>query len=79
KTAMTDDEFDRKSSDHNNEASILQLSQEMQEQNFDSIRFASYRTACKLRFIQKKVHLEIGCKCSTNYKEIRYVMVLKQI
>ncbi|XP_074108469.1 dystrobrevin beta isoform X2 [Cotesia typhae] len=54
---MMDDEFDRKSSDHNNEASILQLSQEMQEQNFDSIRFASYRTACKLRFIQKKVHL----------------------
>ncbi|XP_044576900.1 dystrobrevin beta isoform X4 [Cotesia glomerata] len=54
---MMEDEFDRKSSDHNNEASILQLSQEMQEQNFDSIRFASYRTACKLRFIQKKVHL----------------------
>ncbi|XP_015438734.1 PREDICTED: dystrobrevin beta [Dufourea novaeangliae] len=39
------------------EASRLQLLQEMRQQNFDSIRFASYRTACKLRFIQKKVHL----------------------
>ncbi|KAG7204583.1 hypothetical protein KM043_005003 [Ampulex compressa] len=39
------------------EASRLQLMQEMRQQNFDSIRFASYRTACKLRFIQKKVHL----------------------
>ncbi|XP_046417991.1 dystrobrevin beta isoform X1 [Neodiprion virginianus] len=38
------------------EASRLQLLQEMRQQNFDSIRFASYRTACKLRFIQKKVH-----------------------
>ncbi|KAK0181306.1 hypothetical protein PV327_003599 [Microctonus hyperodae] len=39
------------------EASRLQLLQDMRQQNFDSIRFASYRTACKLRFIQKKVHL----------------------
>ncbi|XP_016768256.1 dystrobrevin beta isoform X3 [Apis mellifera] len=39
------------------EASRLQLLQEMRQQNFDTIRFASYRTACKLRFIQKKVHL----------------------
>lgn len=38
------------------EASRLQLLQEMRQQNFDTIRFASYRTACKLRFIQKKVH-----------------------
>ncbi|XP_046677338.1 dystrobrevin beta-like isoform X2 [Homalodisca vitripennis] len=35
----------------------LQLLQEMRCQNFDMIRFASYRTASKLRFIQKKFHL----------------------
>lgn len=40
------------------EASRLQLLQEMRQQNFDSIRFSSYRTACKLRFIQKKVNRE---------------------
>lgn len=34
-----------------------QLLQEMREQNFDLIRFASYRTACKLRYVQKK------CNC----------------
>ncbi|CAB0031834.1 unnamed protein product [Trichogramma brassicae] len=39
------------------ETSRLQLLQEMRQQNFDSIRFSSYRTACKLRFIQKKVNL----------------------
>lgn len=27
-------------------------------QNFDVIRFATYRTACKLRFIQKKTNCE---------------------
>lgn len=36
-----------------------QLQQEMREQNFDLIRFASYRTACKLRYVQKKCN----CKC----------------
>lgn len=35
-----------------------QLLQEMREQNFDLIRFASYRTACKLRFVQKKCNCE---------------------
>ncbi|KAL7298431.1 hypothetical protein TKK_0008221 [Trichogramma kaykai] len=40
------------------ETSRLQLLQEMRQQNFDSIRFSSYRTACKLRFIQKKVNRE---------------------
>ncbi|XP_063218074.1 dystrobrevin beta-like [Bacillus rossius redtenbacheri] len=35
----------------------LQMMQEMRAQNFDMIRFASYRTACKLRFVQKKVNL----------------------
>lgn len=34
-----------------------QLLQEMREQNYDLIRFASYRTACKLRYVQKK------CNC----------------
>lgn len=34
----------------------LQLMQEMRCQNFDMIRFASYRTACKLRFVQKKTY-----------------------
>ncbi|XP_062530342.1 dystrobrevin beta isoform X1 [Bombyx mori] len=36
-----------------------QLLQEMREQNFDLIRFASYRTACKLRFVQKKCNLHV--------------------
>lgn len=34
----------------------FQLLQEMRCQNYDMIRFASYRTACKLRYVQKKVH-----------------------
>lgn len=33
----------------------LTLVHEMSAHNFDLIRFASYRTAVKLRFIQKKV------------------------
>ncbi|XP_061192015.1 dystrobrevin beta-like isoform X1 [Saccostrea echinata] len=32
---------------------------EMRAQNFDVIRFATYRTACKLRFIQKKTNLSL--------------------
>jgi hypothetical protein len=44
----------RASSDHR-----LQLLQEMRGQNFDMIRFASYRTACKLRFVQKKVNRKL--------------------
>ncbi|XP_063897419.1 dystrobrevin beta isoform X4 [Helicoverpa armigera] len=36
-----------------------QLLQEMREQNFDLIRFASYRTACKLRYVQKKCNLHV--------------------
>ncbi|KAL1115090.1 hypothetical protein AAG570_007121 [Ranatra chinensis] len=31
----------------------------MRCQNFDLIRFASYRTACKLRFVQKKLNLNL--------------------
>ncbi|XP_076462231.1 dystrobrevin beta-like isoform X2 [Babylonia areolata] len=34
-----------------------QLLKEMRAQNFDVIRFATYRTACKLRFIQKRTNL----------------------
>ncbi|XP_073987187.1 dystrobrevin alpha-like isoform X1 [Rhodnius prolixus] len=37
----------------------LQLMQEMRSQNFDLIRFASYRTACKLRFLQRKLNLHL--------------------
>ncbi|XP_060870761.1 dystrobrevin beta-like isoform X1 [Metopolophium dirhodum] len=37
----------------------LQLLQEMRCQNYDMIRFASYRTACKLRYVQKKVYLHM--------------------
>jgi hypothetical protein len=44
----------RPSSDHR-----LQLLQEMRGQNFDMIRFASYRTACKLRFVQKKANRKL--------------------
>lgn len=36
----------------------LALVHEMSAHNFDLIRFASYRTATKLRFIQKKVSCE---------------------
>ncbi|XP_065342654.1 dystrobrevin beta [Cloeon dipterum] len=36
-----------------------QLIQEMRAQNLDMIRFASYRTACKLRYVQKKTNLHI--------------------
>ena len=38
---------------------LHELMGEMREQNFDSIRFATYRTACKLRFVQKKVNCEL--------------------
>ncbi|XP_025109384.1 dystrobrevin beta-like isoform X2 [Pomacea canaliculata] len=34
-----------------------QLLKDMRAQNFDVIRFATYRTACKLRFIQKRTNL----------------------
>ncbi|XP_021373881.1 dystrobrevin beta-like isoform X3 [Mizuhopecten yessoensis] len=34
-----------------------QLVTEMRGHNFDVIRFATYRTACKLRFVQKKTNL----------------------
>nr|CAH7714685.1 unnamed protein product [Callosobruchus chinensis] len=46
------------SSDHR-----LALIHEMSSNNFDLIRFASYRTAMKLRFIQKKVN----CKYLSRY------------
>ncbi|CAF0951516.1 unnamed protein product [Didymodactylos carnosus] len=32
---------------------------ELRAQNFDIIRFSTYRTACKLRFIQKKLNLHL--------------------
>ncbi|XP_066591793.1 dystrobrevin beta-like isoform X2 [Prorops nasuta] len=54
---MSEDGAGGASNHSSGEASRLQLLQEMRQQNFDNIRFASYRTSCKLRFIQKKVHL----------------------
>ncbi|ESP05210.1 hypothetical protein LOTGIDRAFT_103176 [Lottia gigantea] len=36
-----------------------QLLTDMRAQNYDVIRFATYRTACKLRFIQKKTNLHL--------------------
>ncbi|XP_041357964.1 dystrobrevin beta-like [Gigantopelta aegis] len=36
-----------------------QLLTDMRAQNFDVIRFATYRTACKIRFIQKKTNLHL--------------------
>ncbi|XP_014775065.2 dystrobrevin beta isoform X2 [Octopus bimaculoides] len=33
-----------------------QLMTELRSQNYDVIRFATYRTACKLRFIQKRTN-----------------------
>ncbi|XP_014675765.1 PREDICTED: uncharacterized protein LOC106815772 [Priapulus caudatus] len=39
-------------------AVLRQMMEDINSQNFDVIRFASYRTACKLRFIQKKTECE---------------------
>ncbi|MGH0137386.1 UNVERIFIED_CONTAM: hypothetical protein FKN15_064177 [Acipenser sinensis] len=36
-----------------------QLFMEMRAQNFDVIRLSTYRTACKLRFIQKRCNLHL--------------------
>ncbi|XP_050403143.1 dystrobrevin beta isoform X2 [Patella vulgata] len=36
-----------------------QLLTDMRSQNYDVIRFATYRTACKLRFIQKKTNFHL--------------------
>ncbi|XP_078469470.1 dystrobrevin beta-like isoform X6 [Lampetra planeri] len=36
-----------------------QLFLEMRAQNFDAIRLSTYRTACKLRFVQKKCNLHL--------------------
>lgn len=40
-------------------ADLKLLMAEMKNQNLDVIRFASYRTACKLRFIQKRTQLHL--------------------
>jgi len=42
------------------------LVQELRELGFDAIRFASYRTAAKLRFIQKKSN------CKFNQQQYQY-------
>ncbi|XP_036437008.1 dystrobrevin, beta a isoform X3 [Colossoma macropomum] len=36
-----------------------QIFTEMMSQNFDTIRLSTYRTACKLRFVQKKCNLHL--------------------
>jgi len=33
-------------------------------QNFDVIRFATYRTACKLRFVQKRTNRKFAANCT---------------
>ncbi|CAF2999344.1 unnamed protein product [Rotaria sp. Silwood2] len=38
---------------------LQQLQMELRAQNFDIIRFSTYRTACKLRFIQKKLNFHL--------------------
>lgn len=40
-------------------ADYRELVNELREQNFDTVRFATYRTACKLRFVQKKFNLHL--------------------
>jgi hypothetical protein len=40
-------------------ADYKQIMLELRAQSFDVIRFATYRTASKLRFIQKKLHLHL--------------------
>lgn len=49
----------------------LQLLQEMRCQNYDMIRFASYRTACKLRYVQKKVF----CKLWIGNKYMKIIVI----
>ncbi|CAD6213042.1 GSCOCG00011084001-RA-CDS [Cotesia congregata] len=41
--------------------------------------FDLFKKKFTVSIVHINVCIEIGCKCSTNYKEIRYVMVLKQI
>lgn len=35
--------------------------QDLRIQSFDTIRFASYRTACKLRYVQKACNCKLIC------------------
>ncbi|VDM94655.1 unnamed protein product, partial [Onchocerca ochengi] len=45
-----------------NDAIVIELQMlidEMRLQDFDSIRFATYRCACKLRFVQKKTNVHL--------------------
>lgn len=44
---------------HKAMSSKRQLITELRSQNFDVIRFATYRTSCKLRFIQKRCSLNL--------------------
>ena len=42
---------------------MLQLTEEMRDQNLDAIRFSVYRTACKLRFIQRRSNRKSSLMC----------------
>lgn len=51
--------LDEATQQHKAMASKRQLITELRSQNFDVIRFATYRTSCKLRFIQKRCSLNL--------------------
>lgn len=46
--------------------------QDLRIQSFDTIRFASYRTACKLRYVQKATNCEL--KTLTEFELICYLL-----
>uniref|UniRef100_A0A8C4NJC1 Dystrobrevin n=2 Tax=Eptatretus burgeri TaxID=7764 RepID=A0A8C4NJC1_EPTBU len=51
--------IDDRAQAQNSMADRRQLFMEMRAQNFDAIRLSTYRTACKLRFVQKKCNLHL--------------------
>ncbi|XP_071835541.1 dystrobrevin beta-like isoform X2 [Apostichopus japonicus] len=51
--------LDESTMQHKAMSSKRQLITELRSQNFDVIRFATYRTSCKLRFIQKRCSLNL--------------------
>ncbi|XP_038057535.1 dystrobrevin beta-like isoform X5 [Patiria miniata] len=51
--------LDEATAQHKAMADRRQLITEMRSQNFDVIRFATYRASCKLRFIQRRCNLHL--------------------
>jgi len=50
-------------------------------QNFDVIRFATYRTACKLRFVQKRTNCKLAnwyliCSVTLKLTKLRNFVVV---